>query len=128
MISLIPAIAGRTLDVTMSQQTSQMTQMKIDKLIKKTHEKDEEHKKKKKKEQACEKAMKSSKRCQQEQGKDPITTVIKRKAGCTLMIECIAEIPGNESARREKADDELRERPETDVATWEELEFEQEPQ
>ena len=101
--------------------------MKIDELIRKTHEKDEECKKKKKEQQAHEKSMESSERCQQEQGKDPITTVIKSKTGHTVMIEHIAKIPGDESARREKADDESRARPETDVTTQEELELEQEP-
>ena len=71
--------------------------------------------------------MEGSKKCQQEQGKDLITTVIKSKAGCTVMIEHITEIPGDESARREKVDDESRERPEMDVTTQEEFELEQEP-
>ena len=47
MISLIPAVAGRRSDVTMSQQISQDTQERINELIRRTQEKGERKKKRK---------------------------------------------------------------------------------
>ena len=68
--------------------------------------------------------MESSEKHQQEQRTDPTTTVIKSKAGHTIMVECVTETTGDESARGEKTDDESRKRMETDVATQEETESE----
>ena len=82
MISLIPAVAGRRTDVTMSQQMSQVTQERIDELIQRTQEKEEEGKEKRKELQAGEATTNSS---SQERPSEPTkgqeTTIATSKGG-----------------------------------------------
>ena len=88
MISLIPAVAGRRTDVTMSQQTSQATQERIDELIRRTQEKEEERKKKRRKLQAGEATTScSSQERQSEPTKGQETTIATSKAGHTVLIK-----------------------------------------
>ena len=119
MISLIPAVAGRRTDVTMSQQMSQATQERIDELIWRTQEKEEERKKKKRELQAGEATMSSS---SQEHPSEPTkgqeTTIATSKVGHTVIIEHTSM--GDESEMTRKVDDKSRQEEEVDVEEQEE--------
>ena len=119
MISLIPAVARRRSDITMSQQISQATQERIDELIQKTQEKEEERKKKKKGLQAGEATTSSS---SQEHPLDPVkgqkTTIATSKAGRTVLIRHTGM--GYESEKARKTDDESRKEEEVDIEEQEE--------
>ena len=87
MISLIPAVAGRRTDITISQQTSQATQERIDELIRRTQEKEEERKKTRRELQAGEAtASGSSQERQPEPTKGQKTTKATSKAGHTILV------------------------------------------
>ena len=119
MISLIPAVAGRRTDITMSQQTNQVTQERIDELIRRTQEKEEERKKKRRELQADEATMSgSSQECQSEPTKGQETTIATSKVGRTVLIKCISM--GDELEKMRKADDKSRQEEEVDIEEWEE--------
>ena len=122
MISLIPAIAGRTSDLTMSQQTSRATQEKIDELVRRTWEKEEERKKKK--ELQVDEASSSSQECPSGSDEGQETTIAKSAAGHTVLIRCTGM--GDKSAGTRKMDDESGEEEETNVEEQEETTVEQE--
>ena len=114
MISLIPAVAGRRTDVTMSQQTSQATQERIDELIRRTQEKEEERKKKRRELQAGEATTSgSSQERQPEPTKGQETTEATSKAGRTILVRRISI--GDKSERTRKADDKSSQEEEVDV-------------
>ena len=118
MISLIPAVAGRRTDITMSQQMSQATQERIDELIRRTQEKEEERKKKKRELQAGE-ATTSSSSHPLEPTKGQETTTATSKVGCTVLIKHTGM--GDESEKTRKTDDKSsQEEEEIDVEEWEE--------
>ena len=119
MISLIPAVAGRRSDVTMSQQTSQATQERIDEFIRRTQEKEEERKKKRKELQAGE-AMtsSSSQECPSEPTKGQETTIATSKVGHTALIRCTSK--GDELEEMQKVDDKSRQEEEVDTEEQEE--------
>ena len=121
MISLIPAIAGRRSDFTISQQTSRATQEKIDELVQRTREKEEERKKK---EPQVGKASSSSQEHPSDPDKGQETTISMSKAGHTILIRCTSM--GDESARTRKTDDELGQEKEINVEEQEETTVEQE--
>ena len=123
MISLIPAIAGRRSDFTMSQQTSRASQEKIDKLVWRTQEKGEERKKKKKELQVGE-ASSSSQECPSNSDKGQETTITTSTAGCTVLIRHTGM--GDKSAWTGKMDDKSRQEKETNVEEQEEMTVEQE--
>ena len=112
MISLIPAIAGRRSDFTMSQQMSRATQEKIDKLVWRTQEKEEERKKKKKELQVGETSS-SSQECPSDSDKGQETTIAMSAAGHTVLIRHTGM--GDESARTRKMDDESGQEEEINV-------------
>ena len=113
MISLIPAVAGRRTDITMSQQTSQVTQERIDELIQRTQEKEQERKKKREL-QAGEPTMSSSSQeCPSEPTKGQETTIAMSKVGCTVIIEHTSM--GDESEKTRKVDDESRQEEEVHI-------------
>ena len=119
MISLIPVVAGRRNDITMSQQISQVTQERIDELIRRTQEKEEERKKKKKGLEAGEATTSSS---SQECPLDPVkgqeTTIATSEVGHTVLIRSTSM--GDESEKARKMDDESRQEEEVDVEEQEE--------
>ena len=123
MISLIPAIAGRRSDFTMSQQMSRATQEKIDELVWRTGEKEEERKKKRKELQTGE-ASSSSQGHPSGSGKGQETTITMSAAGCTVLIRHTGM--GEESARTRKTDDKLEQEKEINVEEQEEMTVEQE--
>ena len=123
MISLIPAVAGRRSDFTMSQQTSRATQERIDELTWRTQEKEEERKKKRKELQVGE-ASGNSQECPSDPDKGQETTIAMSKAGCTVLIRCTSM--GDESARTRKMDDESGQEEEINVKEQEETAVEQE--
>ena len=124
MISLIPAAAGRRSDVMMSQQISQATQERIDKLIQRTQEKEEERKEKRKGLQAGEATTSSS---SQERQSDPIkgqeTTIVTSKAGHTVLIRHTSMEDELEKTR--KTDDKSRQEEEVSIEEQEETIAEQ---
>ena len=103
MISLIPAVAGRRSDFTMSQQTSRVTQERINELIWRTQEKEEERKKKRKELQVG-KGSSSSQEHPSNPEKGQGTTIATSEAGHTVLIRHTSM--GDESARTRKTDDE----------------------
>ena len=119
MISLIPAVAGRRTDITMSQQTSQATQERIDKLIRRTQEKEKERKKKRRELQAGEATMSSSsQKHQPESTKGQETTKATSKVGRTILVRHISI--GDKSERTRKADDKSRQEEEVGIEEREE--------
>ena len=113
MISLIPAVAGRGTDITMSQQMNQVTQERIDELIRKSQEKEQERKKKREL-QAGEATMSSSSHEHpSEPTKGQETTIATSKAGRTVIIECTSM--GDKSEKTRKVDDKSRQEEEVDV-------------
>ena len=123
MISLIPAIAGRRSDFTMSQQMSRATQEKIDELVQRTQEKEEERKKKKKKLQVG-KASSSSQERPSDSDEGQETTITTSAAGHSVLIRCTSM--GDESARTRKMDDKSGQEKEINVEEQEEMTVEQE--
>ena len=123
MISLIPAVAGRRSDFTMSQQTSRATQERIDELIWRTHEKEEERKNKRKELQVGE-ASSSSQGRPSDPDKGQETTIATSEAGHTVLIRCTSM--GDESARTRKTDDKSVQGEEINVEDQEETTVEQE--
>ena len=114
MINLIPAVAGRRTDITMSQQTSQATQERIDELIRRTQEKEEGRKKKRRELQAGEATMSgSSQKHQSEPTKGQETTISTSKVGRIVLIKHISM--GDELEKTRKADDESRQEEEVDI-------------
>ena len=122
MISLIPAVAGRS-DFMMSQQTSRATQERIDELIWRTQEKEEERKKKRKELQVGE-ASSSSQECPSDPDKGQETTIATSEAGHTVLIRRTSM--GDESARTRKTDDKSGQEEETNVEEQEETTVKQE--
>ena len=119
MISLIPAVAGRRTDITMSQQTSQATQERIDELIRRMQEKEEERKKKRRELQAGEATTSSSSQeCQSKPTKGQETTIATSKAGRTVLVKHTSMCDELEKMR--KADDESRQEEEVDIEEWKE--------
>ena len=119
MISLIPAVAGRRTNITMSQQTSQATQERIDELIRRTQEKEEQRKKKRRELQAGEATTSgSSQECQPEPTKGQETTIATSKVGCTILVKHISI--GVKLEKMRKADDKSRQEEEVDIEEWEE--------
>ena len=122
MISLIPAVAGRRSDFTMSQQTSRATQERVDELIQRTQEKEEERKKRK--ELQVGKASSSSQEHPSDPDKGQETTIAMSEAGCTVLIRRTSM--GDESARTRKMDDKSGQEEEINVEEQEETTVEQE--
>ena len=124
MISLIPAVAGRRSDITMSQQISRATQERIDELIWRTQEKEEERKKKRKGLEAGKATMSSS---SQEHPSDPVkgqeTTIATSEVRHTVLIRHTSM--GDESEKARKTDDKSRQEEEVDIAEQEETTAEQ---
>ena len=123
MISLIPAVAGRRSDFTMSQQTSRATQERIDELIQRTQEKEEERKKKRKELQAG-KASSSSQGRPSDPTRGQETTVATSEAGHTVIIRHTSM--GNELAKTRKTDDKSGQEEEIDVEEQQETTVEEE--
>ena len=119
MISLIPAVAGRRIDIMMLQQTSQATQERIDELIRRTQEKEKERKKKRRELQAGEATTSgNNQECQSEPTEGQETTIATSKVECTVLIKRTSM--GDKLEKMRIADDESRQEEEVDVEEWEE--------
>ena len=103
MISLIPAVAGRRTDITMSQQTSQTTQERIDELIRRTQGKEERNKKKRELQAGEATTSSNSQECPSEPTKGQETTITMSKAGCAVLIKHTSR--GDKSEKTRKMDD-----------------------